>query len=101
MTKRRVVVTGMGMLSPIGNDVATSWENALAGKSGAGPIAPGQDGAPTLAQGGHMARVRGAGRGPGARAASPWGSGRTLLVALFRRTPDMTPPPCAQATWAR
>tara|TARA_Y100001933_G_scaffold230482_1_gene247615 strand:- start:279 stop:1514 length:1236 start_codon:yes stop_codon:yes gene_type:complete len=38
MTKRRVVVTGMGMLSPIGNDVATSWENALAGKSGAGPI---------------------------------------------------------------
>lgn len=38
MTKRRVVVTGMGMLSPIGNDVATSWGNALAGKSGAGPI---------------------------------------------------------------
>lgn len=38
MTKRRVVVTGMGMLSPIGNDVATSWQNALAGKSGAAPI---------------------------------------------------------------
>ena len=38
MTKRRVVVTGMGMLSPIGNDVATSWESAVAGKSGAGPI---------------------------------------------------------------
>ena len=38
MSKRRVVVTGMGMLSPIGNDVATSWKNALAGKSGAGLI---------------------------------------------------------------
>ncbi len=38
MSKRRVVVTGMGMLSPIGNDVATSWQNALAGKSGAAPI---------------------------------------------------------------
>lgn len=38
MTKRRVVVTGLGMLSPIGNDVATSWESALAGKSGAAAI---------------------------------------------------------------
>ncbi|MFW6092793.1 MAG: beta-ketoacyl-ACP synthase II [Pseudomonadota bacterium] len=38
MTKRRVVVTGLGMLSPIGNDVASSWESALAGKSGAAPI---------------------------------------------------------------
>lgn len=38
MNKRRVVVTGMGMLSPIGNDVASSWESAVAGKSGAGPI---------------------------------------------------------------
>ncbi|MFU8814083.1 MAG: beta-ketoacyl-ACP synthase II [Pseudomonadales bacterium] len=38
MSKRRVVVTGMGMLSPIGNDVATSWKNAVAGKSGAGLI---------------------------------------------------------------
>jgi len=38
MTKRRVVVTGLGMLSPIGNDVATSWGNALAGKSGAAAI---------------------------------------------------------------
>ncbi|MDX1451174.1 MAG: beta-ketoacyl-ACP synthase II [Oleiphilaceae bacterium] len=34
MSKRRVVVTGMGMLSPLGNDVATSWQNAVAGKSG-------------------------------------------------------------------
>jgi len=38
MTKRRVVVTGLGMLSPIGNDVATSWKNALAGNSGAAAI---------------------------------------------------------------
>lgn len=38
MSKRRVVVTGLGMLSPIGNDVAASWSSALAGKSGAGPI---------------------------------------------------------------
>lgn len=35
MTKRRIVVTGMGMLSPLGNDVTSSWNNMLAGKSGA------------------------------------------------------------------
>lgn len=35
MTKRRVVVTGMGMLSPLGNDVTSTWNNLLAGKSGA------------------------------------------------------------------
>ncbi len=38
MDKRRVVVTGLGMLSPIGNTVETSWENALAGVSGAASI---------------------------------------------------------------
>ena len=38
MSKRRVVVTGMGMLSPVGNDVKTAWDNILAGKSGIGPI---------------------------------------------------------------
>lgn len=38
MSRRRVVVTGLGMLSPIGNDVPTSWAAALAGKSGAGLI---------------------------------------------------------------
>ncbi|MSR20646.1 MAG: beta-ketoacyl-[acyl-carrier-protein] synthase II [Gemmatimonadetes bacterium] len=31
---RRVVVTGMGLVSPVGNDVPTSWANLLAGKSG-------------------------------------------------------------------
>ena len=35
---RRVVVTGMGLVSPVGNDVHTSWENMLAGVSGGGPV---------------------------------------------------------------
>ena len=34
MSKRRVVVTGMGMVSPVGNNVADSWNNILEGKSG-------------------------------------------------------------------
>ncbi len=38
MELKRVVVTGLGAITPIGNDVKTTWENALAGKSGAGPI---------------------------------------------------------------
>ena len=38
MSKRRVVVTGLGMLSPLGNTVADSWSAALSGKSGIGPI---------------------------------------------------------------
>jgi 3-oxoacyl-[acyl-carrier-protein] synthase II len=38
MTRRRVVVTGIGLLTPIGNDADSAWSNALAGKSGAGPI---------------------------------------------------------------
>ena len=32
MMNRRVVVTGLGMVSPIGNDVASSWQAALEGK---------------------------------------------------------------------
>ena len=35
---RRVVITGLGALTPVGNDVNTMWDNLLAGKSGAGPI---------------------------------------------------------------
>ncbi len=34
MTKRRVVVTGLGCIAPVGNTVAESWANLLAGKSG-------------------------------------------------------------------
>ncbi len=38
MSRRRVVVTGMGMLSPLGNDVPSSWQGILAGRSGIGLI---------------------------------------------------------------
>ncbi len=38
MSKRRVVVTGMGMISPLGNNVSDSWENVLNGKSGVSNI---------------------------------------------------------------
>ncbi|MGE0623056.1 MAG: beta-ketoacyl-ACP synthase II [Pseudomonadales bacterium] len=38
MTRRRVVVTGMGLLSPIGSNLDLAWKNALAGKSGANVI---------------------------------------------------------------
>jgi len=38
MQKRRVVVTGLGVLTPIGNNVTEFWEALKAGKSGAGPI---------------------------------------------------------------
>jgi 3-oxoacyl-[acyl-carrier-protein] synthase II len=34
----RVVITGLGCISPVGNDVTTMWNHILAGKSGAGPI---------------------------------------------------------------
>jgi 3-oxoacyl-[acyl-carrier-protein] synthase II len=36
--RRRVVITGLGALTPLGNDVETSWENLVAGRSGAGEI---------------------------------------------------------------
>jgi len=36
--KRRVVVTGLGAVTPLGNDVATTWANAIAGKSGIGIV---------------------------------------------------------------
>ena len=38
MELKRVVVTGLGAITPLGNDVASTWEAAIAGKSGAGPI---------------------------------------------------------------
>jgi 3-oxoacyl-[acyl-carrier-protein] synthase II len=36
--RRRVVVTGLGMVTPLGNDVETSWAHLVAGESGAAPI---------------------------------------------------------------
>ncbi|HEX4480859.1 MAG TPA: beta-ketoacyl-ACP synthase II [Rudaea sp.] len=38
MSKRRVVITGLGIVSPVGNDVATAWKNIVEGKSGIGPV---------------------------------------------------------------
>jgi 3-oxoacyl-[acyl-carrier-protein] synthase II len=38
LSKRRVVITGLGIVSPVGNDVATAWANILAGHSGIQPI---------------------------------------------------------------
>ncbi|HET7126763.1 MAG TPA: beta-ketoacyl-ACP synthase II, partial [Lysobacter sp.] len=38
MSKRRVVVTGLGIVSPLGNDLATSWDGIVSGRSGIGPI---------------------------------------------------------------
>lgn len=38
MSKRRVVVTGLGIVSPVGSTIESAWESILAGKSGIGPI---------------------------------------------------------------
>ncbi|HIB30603.1 MAG TPA: beta-ketoacyl-[acyl-carrier-protein] synthase II [Candidatus Thioglobus sp.] len=38
MSKRRVVITGMGIVSPVGNTIDESWKNILAGKSGINPL---------------------------------------------------------------
>jgi 3-oxoacyl-[acyl-carrier-protein] synthase II len=38
MSSRRVVVTGLGLISPVGNSVDEGWQNLLAGKSGIAPI---------------------------------------------------------------
>ena len=38
MDKRRVVVTGIGAVTPVGNDAETSWKNILEGVSGVGPL---------------------------------------------------------------
>jgi 3-oxoacyl-(acyl-carrier-protein) synthase len=38
LMKRRVVVTGLGLVTPIGNTVEAAWAGLMAGRSGAGPI---------------------------------------------------------------
>jgi 3-oxoacyl-[acyl-carrier-protein] synthase II len=38
MSKRRVVVTGMGIVSPVGNSLSTAWDSIINGRSGIGPI---------------------------------------------------------------
>ena len=38
MEARRVVVTGMGTISPVGNNVAEAWDSLVAGRSGIGNI---------------------------------------------------------------
>ncbi|MBK9520564.1 MAG: beta-ketoacyl-ACP synthase II [Rhodocyclaceae bacterium] len=38
MSRRRVVITGLGAVSPVGNTVDEAWTNVLAGRSGIGPI---------------------------------------------------------------
>jgi 3-oxoacyl-[acyl-carrier-protein] synthase II len=38
VSRRRVVVTGLGVISPVGNTVTEAWSNLIAGKSGIGPI---------------------------------------------------------------
>ncbi len=38
MNDRRVVVTGLGTINPIGDDVESTWQGLLSGTSGVGPI---------------------------------------------------------------
>ncbi len=39
LNKRRVVITGLGIVSPVGNEVDAAWSSILAGRSGIGPVA--------------------------------------------------------------
>ena len=44
MSLKRVVVTGLGALTPVGNTAEETWKNLVAGASGAGPITRFDDG---------------------------------------------------------
>ncbi|HPP13062.1 MAG TPA: beta-ketoacyl-ACP synthase II, partial [bacterium] len=50
--KKKVVVTGIGVVTPVGNDIATAWHNLVEGKSGIGPIT-------AFDAGGHDTRIAG------------------------------------------
>ncbi len=51
MEKRRVVITGLGTVNPLGNNTADSWAAAKAGKCGIGPITRGTGGHPLWSEG--------------------------------------------------
>ena len=38
MSHRRVVITGMGAVTPLGNDLASTWDGIVNGRSGIGPV---------------------------------------------------------------
>jgi len=38
MSRRRIAITGIGLVTPVGNDAPTTWKNLLAGRGGLGPI---------------------------------------------------------------
>ena len=38
MKRRRIAITGIGLVTPVGNDTATTWSNLRAGRSGIAPI---------------------------------------------------------------
>ena len=58
MSSRRVVVTGLGLISPVGNSVDEGWQNLLAGRSGISALPPWQD-LPELPLGGYRSQVAG------------------------------------------
>ena len=84
VTKRRVVVTGLGAMTPVGNDVATTWRSLLEGRPARAPI--------TKFDRGHVPRALRL-RGEGVRSArSTWIGRKRSAPTCTRSTP--WPPPC-------